>query len=208
MKGLELRGGAQPVTNDEVLVALYASGGSPLEALLRLFAHHTQAAEGAFRRAHVVVGAHVFPVAEDVPSLLALLFDRVRRLWDECRSPVDDVHVAAFAVTGLLCVHPFANANGRVALDMARLLLMQRFGIAAVPFVLPRDAQKRVDAVFVSPVARCDGLSVQAFLDQRAALGRVIASASLESLKVQEASHRIASLLVQWWTKPETRKVP
>jgi hypothetical protein len=122
---------------------LASRGEEPFTALSRLAAFHLKrpSPDADLRHTGVRAGKQVFPLSGDVPSILVLLLKRVDTLWATCRSVEDDLFVAAFVIYGVTAIHPFENANGRIAVDLARVLLMQRWGWSVPSFALDNDAR-------------------------------------------------------------------
>ena len=95
---------------------------------------------------------HHYAPPEDTASELA-------RLTDELASPAfagaHPVVQAAYAHYAYICVHPFADGNGRVARALASVFLYRAPGVPLVIFADQRDAY--LDALVLADSGRPDG---------------------------------------------------
>lgn len=115
-----------------------------------------------------------------MPTLLGVLALTTRRLWGECRSESDELLVAAFATWAVTAIHPFPDANGRVAYDFAHHLLMQRWGQGPLAFPEAGHAALGPALAPLDPVSA--GRTVGDFVAATGALVRRLAEATLASL--------------------------
>jgi hypothetical protein len=176
------------------LVAKRVDGTTVLKRLAAL--HRASAhAEVAFRLGFVNAGGRSFPHPADLTPLCWQLFARLLLLWDRCQNPFDDLLVVAFGVYGVLAIHPFDNANGRVAIDFAQLLLMHRWGSAQPPLALPDDAHRILAPLMQALDPPCDGESIEAFVALRGALSARFSHMTLEQL----AAHPSFRATAEWF---------
>lgn len=169
---------------DAVLAQLQQDGLPPLEALGRIAAHHQGQLAGLvpLRTGYVVTGPQHYPAPDDVNGLLTLLMVATRHLFDESTTPQDDLFVAAHLLWGLTAVHPFADGNGRTAIDFTRYVLQGRWKLEQPPFRHPERLDQQLQPVLMALDTPNDG-SPDAFVRQLAVLGTAFGSASLGQLK-------------------------
>lgn len=110
------------------LERLYAEKVDPVRAMGLLAGRHLgKKGFASFRTTEVAAAKAHFPPASEVTTLVSALWIRTRFLLDECKKPSDELLVGAFFFWGLLAIHPFEDANGRVARDLLQYLFMIRW---------------------------------------------------------------------------------
>lgn len=179
------------------LLERLAKSEAPLpEALSQLAALHVGFSEEhlPLRSVNLSTETHHFPHASDVPPLLLFHSQQLASLWDECNTPEDDLFVAAFGAFGILSIHPFADGNGRTAVDYAQYLLMRRWNLTQRPLDLPSDAPRLLGSVLATMVPVCDGSSPESFYQARQALALVFEQVTVNSLKEERAF----KIVVHW----------
>jgi hypothetical protein len=140
-------------------------------------------------------GVH-FPHSGDVLPLLGLLFNAIDRLWRECASVSDDLHVAAFAGFGLLHIHPFENANSRTALELMKLLLMKRWNWQQSPVTFPSDDPAELGVIHAIDATFEKGPLTQESLVAKAnKLARRFNMVTLKELRADAQLHSAAEYL-------------
>lgn len=171
--------------NDALLKELHKEGTLLPEVLTRLAALHIGSTEKnePLRGTLAYAGEQYFPHPLDVPALLLFFFERLGGLWEESKSPVDDLYIATFAMYGVLAIHPFENGNGRTAQDFMQYLLLSRWRLREPPLKFPKDAHQQLGKAFVNLMEPCDGKTPESFYKLRHAIASSMADASLDKLK-------------------------
>jgi hypothetical protein len=176
---------ARGVSGADVLLSqLQQDRLPPLEVLGRIAAFHQGQPAGLvpFRTAFIATANQHYPAPDDVNGLLALLMAATRSLFDEAKSPRDDLYVAAHLLWGLTAVHPFADGNGRTAADFTRYVLLGRWNLAAAPFTHSERLVQQLEPVLMALDTPNDG-SAEGYVRQLAALGTAFGTVTLEKLK-------------------------
>jgi len=151
---------------------------------MRLAAYHSGAATPMvpIRKKQVASGVHVYPMPAVVGDLVGLMMGCTRALFQECRSADDDLLVATFAAYLTTAIHPFEDANGRVAIGFAQHLLMKRWKSEKAPFDAPSNLHDVVGEAFAPLDRRNPGDTAEEFLESYKALLERISKATLTGL--------------------------
>ncbi|HAA56625.1 MAG TPA: hypothetical protein DCE42_17810 [Myxococcales bacterium] len=168
-------------------------------ALSRIAALHTASTEvhEPLRGEVVFADEHYFPHPLDVEPLLLFFLQQLHGLWESSTSIEDDLHIATFAMFGVLAIHPFTNGNGRTSQDFAQYLLMRRWELDAPPLQLPKEAYNRLAHAFANQTVHCDGQSPEAFYALRQSLSELFDKTTLASLKQNDSFALVADYLKQ-----------
>lgn len=158
----------------------------PGAALASLGAVHAGLTAPAFREGMAVAGDKLFVHADDVPDLTAALLARVVENLTTATSARDDLLTAVFASYAVMAIHPFANGNGRTAIDFAQYLLMVRWGRDTSPLAPPADLHRIVARIYAALDPATEATAA-GLLDERLRLMRTIVEADLEHLRRHDA---------------------
>lgn len=166
--------------------------------LSRIAALHMASTESheSIRDEIVCAGDHFFPHPLDVPPLILYFFERLHNLWEESGSPQDDIYICAFAMWGVLAIHPFPNGNGRTSQDLIQFLLMKRWRCQHPPLQLPKDAYNSLAKAFATLIETCDGSSPEAFFAQRQAIASLMEKSTLDTLQTNNVFATVADYLI------------
>ncbi len=170
----------------EMLLSELSHTQPPLpEVLSRLGALHaaSKSSHQPLRSVTVCAGSHFFPHPTDIPALLIFFFQKLSGMWSSCAAPEDDVWIGAFAMYGLMAIHPFENGNGRTSVDFMQYLLMQRWSLLEPPLDLPRHAPQLLASVLATLDTSCDGRSPASYWQLRQHLAHRFDGATLTRLK-------------------------
>jgi hypothetical protein len=170
------------------LSELAAAGINEMAALQRLAAWHAESSETEMplRREAVGAGEHIFPLPDVLPMLTIGALGVVKELMEACESESDQLLVATFGMYLVTAVHPFDDANGRVAFDFGQYLLMKAWEEKAPPLFYESDTHDVLGHAF----APLDG-------DTVATSGEELGPAMVAMLK------RIGEIsLPELWTMP------
>lgn len=179
----------------QVLTSLQEARISPSEALAHLsLAHHGPGRHG-FRSGFVAVGERVFPHPDEVIPLLNLLLVRLVRNAQEVRSRDEDLLNATLSLYGIVAIHPFEDANGRIAVDFCQFYLMTRWGLARPPLELPERAETAMGLVFRGLEAPCGGRSAEELLALRNDVAKRLGGATLGWLRQSRSFATVALCL-------------
>jgi hypothetical protein len=142
-----------------LLSRLYDEQSTLLRTLIHLNALHSVQHEAGhgLRASWAGVDGKLYAHPDDVRMLLFDLFDALDRLWEEALTIEDDLYVAAFAMYGITAIHPFANANGRTAMDFGQYLLMHRWDCQQPPIGFGDGAHHMVGGLFQGLDQLADG---------------------------------------------------
>ncbi len=189
----------------ELLKNLASSEESLPEILSRLASFHMASQEvfQPLREVTVCANEHYFPHPQDIPALILFFFQKLGRFWSYCECEEDDLFVAAFAVYGILAIHPFENGNGRTSLDFAQYLLMKRWGLSSPPFTLERGIHREIAGVLAVLDQVNEGKTPEEFYALRLRLAQRLDQMTLNRLKASKPFQIVASFFQQALTSEE-----
>jgi hypothetical protein len=123
------------------LSTLAANNVDEMTALRRLASWHSEAEAPEVDLRTNTVGAveRIFPLPDAVPVLTVGALAAVRELMEECETESDQLLVATFGMYLVTAVHPFEDANGRVAFDYGQYVLMQAWEESTPPLFYESD---------------------------------------------------------------------
>jgi Fic family protein len=175
---------APALTRWDVLAHLVRDDVDEATALMRLAAYHADATEPMIpvRKTEVATGDHVYPRPEVLGDLVGLMIQCTRHLFTQCQTESDDLLVATFAMYLTTAIHPFDDANGRVALGFGQYLLMKKWGAEQPPLALEPDVHDTVGEAFAALDVKNPGQSAEDYVAAYEALVRRIAEATLDTL--------------------------
>jgi Fic family protein len=198
MRSWQIRDGKAP--RNTLLEQLVTTRTPPIAMLRALGAFHNGAASSEampWRSGWANAGEHVFPPPDAIDLLLAGLFGRLTALWRECKEPRDDLLVAVFAIYGVVKIHPFANGNGRSAVDLAQGLLMYRWGLTTLPWSLSENVHADIGRVLATLGRHYDGTSAEQAIALTRELGSELAGTEIEALQ-----HNAQLVAIADWLAP------